>query len=568
MTIAPGVVALITNRGAGVTTVEEVRITPSRLVDQPTPELAPLLEAAFGWCTGQVPNGFEQQTYGTVTDHGCRIALDGGVYVIRKTAVLRSPKENLPMTIDLGSAVIVHSPDQPRSLKVADLAHTACQPEKLGDYYQVENPESFDDFRNADPEGEVAIEIAKPNDLRTAGCPTGTTVCKYGANALQITTKTPHGLSDGGPLDLGDVIVVSALNSVYDRERLLVKEVLDGRSFIVTLDSAPTETLRAGSIRETATTVWCNGNRWRAGKPMIAVGGPGSAINNRLAITGGKFVVDGSLFRTAAILVDGDPGPTGRSGAAWISVNTTHGGNGSLRGQIVVDMGTDDSQQSKCQNISVRVDSDSWGHSWSPSVWNRTCDTSDISVRQGHGGGVWIGLDNPSYDGPTGVTLRGSIQGCYDGPCLWIRSGVVNLADGIRIWGSMWGPQGRINDPMWTGPQGSTGPARGLVAIFGTQRSSLVNITAHGAIWGAGQDSDLDCYVRIGGLAAFVQIGGQVTSGNAKRGFGKEALFCDTPFIKVEDFVLEHVQRRYWGGEPDLVEMSPLNQRLLRQRAQ
>ena len=116
------------------------------------------------------------------------------------------------------------------------------------------------------------------------------------------------------------------------------------------------------------------------------------------------------------------------------------------------------------------------------------------------------------------------------------------------------------------GPQGRGGPSAGVVAILGSDHNSRVNITAHGAIWGAAQDSDLDCYIRMGGMAAFVQIGGQVTSGNSERGFGEEVLFCDTPPNKVEDFVLDHVQRRSWGGNAKLVEMSPANQKRVGQR--
>ena len=549
-TIAPGVVALITNSGQGVTTVEEVRISPSREPDQPTPDLTPMLEAAFNWCTGKTPNGFQRNEFGHTTDHSCRIALDAGVYLIRRTSILRFPRPALQMTIDLGSAVIVHAPERPQVLSVKQLESIACTPENLGDYYNIENPETFDDFRHADPEGNVGISIAKPNDLKTAGCPEGSTICKYGANALRIDFKTPHGLTDGGSLNLGDVIVLSVPNSAYDGQRLLVKEVVDSDTIIVTLPFVPEQVARIGTARETATTVWCNGNRWRAGKPMISVAGPGSVRTSRLTITGGSFLIDVDLFRTAAILIDGDSGPTGTSGAEWVSVDTTHGGNGNLRGQIVVDMGTDDYKRDICQNISVRVDSDAWGHSWSPSVRNLTCATSDITVRQGHGGGVWIGLPVPSYNGPLGVTLRGALQGCYDGPCLWVRSGVVNIADGMKIFGSMWGPQGRV------------GPARGLVAILGNDQRNPVNVISHGALWGAAQDSDLDCYIRLGAIASFVQIGGQLTSGNADRGYGRETLFCDTLPHKIEDFVLEHVQRRSWGGNPSLVEMSPVNRKL------
>jgi hypothetical protein len=547
LAIAPGVFAITSNRGDGATTVREVRIAPKRRVGEPTPDLTPLLEAAHGWCSGRTPNGFQTQESGHITAHGCRIALDAGVYRIQQTAILRAPSENLQIEIDLGSSVIVHDPDTPSTLTVEELATTACTPKNLGAYYNLENPESFDDFQHSDPEGEVQIELARPNDLRTANCPAGTPTCKYGANALRIRTRTPHGLTDGGALELGDVVVVSAPNSSYDDQRLLVKEVVDATNFIVTLAEPPMEVVKSGVIRETATTVWCNGHRWRAGKPMIAIGGPDSVRKSRLSINGGKFLIDTNLFRTTAILIDGDSGPTGRAGAEWISVNTTHGGNGNLRGQIVVDMGTDDPKKNLCQHISVHVDSNSWGHSWSPSVRNRTCSTSDITVRQGHGGGVWIGIPKPNFNGPVGVSLRGSIHGCYDGPCLWIRSGVIHIADGMKIMGSMWGPQGR------------GGPAAGVVAILGSDHNSRVNITAHGAIWGAAQDSDLDCYIRMGGMAAFVQVGGQVTSGNSERGFGEEVLFCDTPPNRVDDFVLDHVQRRSWGGRARLVDLSPAN---------
>ena len=547
--IAPGVYAELTNAEAGFVTVRVVRISPRKAKGATTPDLGPMLEAAFDWCTGRVPNGFQTRERGQSTDHGCRIALDAGVYRIDKTAVLRPRIAPMPMTIDLGSAVIVHTPTPPPTITVSELRSKPCDPERLGEYVNVSNPESFDDFLTADPEGSVEIASIGPNASVSPGCPSGMTTCKYGANAVRIRTRRPHGMTDGGFLALGDVAVLAVPGTKYDGLRLLVKEVLDEHAFMVTTNFRPQETASSGTVRETSTTAWCNGHRWRAGKPMIALGGPDSARKARITLEGGKFVVDRVLYRTSAVLIDGDKGPSGKGGAEWFTVDTTHGGDGTLRGQIVVDLGTDDPKQNLCQHITVRVDSNSWGPAWGPSVWNRSCATSDITVRQGHGGGVWVGIDSPGFSGPTPVTLRGSLHGCYDGPCLWVKSGLVVLADGMKIQGSMWGPYGR------------EGPARGLTAILGTKRGSRVNVIAHGAVWGAAQDSDLDCYVRLGDVASFVQVGGQVTTGNAKQGYGRESFFCDTPPSKVDIFVLDYVHRRGWGGDPEIVQLSPPNRR-------
>jgi hypothetical protein len=445
--IAPGVFARGRSLGEDRAAVEAVWIRPARQAGQPSPDLQPLLEAAFDWCSGNTPNNhFRRSERGAEIHAGCSIHVESGPYRIGRTAVLRQLREFSPVEVDLGNAAILHTPDPPRSVRVADVPSLRCDAVHQGDYYQVSDPESFDDFTHADPEGDVAIERIEPNRGKTRGCPNGDAVCKYGGHAVRVTTAKPHGLTDGGALGIGDVAVFSVPNTAYDGKRLLVKEVVNDEAFIVTPEFEPSAAA-GGSVRETATTIWCNGSAWRAGKPMIAIGGPGHVHESRIALRGGRFSVDGVLFRTTAVLIDGDKGG-GRGGAEWITVDTTHGGNGDLRGQIVVDMGSAEQIRDVCQHIEVRVFSDAWGPSWGPAVRNRTCRFAEIELHQGHGGGVWVGTDEPGYLGPTPVVLRGAVLGCRDGPCLWVRSGNRAVRAGLHGRGLPVRPAPRTARPL------------------------------------------------------------------------------------------------------------------------
>ncbi len=537
--IAPGVEARGRSLGPDRSAVETVWIRPARRAGEPSPDLGPLLEAAYDWCAGNAPSSARRLEAGMVAHSGCSIRLESGPYRITRTAVLRPLRERSPVEIDLGGASILHMPERPRSVKVSELGSLRCDAAHRGDYYEVSDPESFDDFQHADPERDVRIARIEPNREKTPGCPNGGPVCKYGGNAARVITASPHGFTDGGPLALGDVAVFSAPGTPYDRERLLVKEVLSPTEFIVTPFFVPAPAT-GGSVRETATTIWCNGNRWRAGKPMIAIGGPGNLRETRISLRGGKFAVDGLLYRTAAVLIDGDSGNDRSGGAGWVSVETTHSGNGDLRGQIVVDMGIAEPSRSICEHVDVRVYSDAWGPSWGPAVWNRSCRFAKIELHQGHGGGLWVGNDDRASDNPTPVSVSGAVLGCRDGPCLWVRSGTVQFDAGFTVMGSQYGP---LHAPP--------GPYRGLVAILGGgPGSSPVNVIAHGGNWGAGQESDLDCYVWLGDRAMLVQQGGALTAGNATKGSGRDTLFCSAPGTKVDDFVVEHTRNGSWGGNP------------------
>jgi hypothetical protein len=541
--IAPGVVESGSSLEPDRMSIDTVWIRPPRSAGAPSPDLAPLLDAAFDWCAGNTERGARRTESGMASHSGCSIRVESGPYRIGRTAILRQRRELSPVDIDLGSAAILHFPDKPRSVRVADIPSLACDPKHEGDYYEVSDAESLDDFTHADPDGDVPIESIELNRESTPGCPNGGAVCKYGGHAVRVTTAKPHGLTAGGPFELGDIAVFSVPNTPYDGKRLLVKEVVGKKEFIVTPEFEPAAA-RGGSVRETATTIWCNGHRWRAGKPMIAIGGPGHVRMSRISLHGGKFSVDGILYRTSAVLVDGDKGSDGRGGAEWIDVDTTHNGNSDLRGQIVVDMGTARESDGICQHIHARVYSDAWGPSWSPSVRNTTCRFADLEVHQGHGGGVWIGTDEPGVLGPTPVALSGALLGCKDGPCLWVRSGTVQFGPGFAVMGSQFGP---LHDPP--------GPFMGLVAILGGPPGTLANVIAHGTGWNAGQESDLDCYVWVGDRVTFVQQGGTLAAGNGAVGVGDDTLFCSAPGTRAADFVLEHTQNQQWGGKPKFVDV-------------
>jgi hypothetical protein len=541
--IAPGVFARGRSLGDDRAAVEEVWIRPARRAGEPSPDLGPLLEAAFDWCSGNKPNGVRRSETGFVSYSGCAIRVESGPYRLSRTAVLRQLRERAPVEIDLGGAAILHTPEQPRSVRVADVPSLACDPGHQGDYYEVSDPESFDDFLHADPEGAVPISRIEPNRERTPGCPEGGSVCKYGGNAARVITAKPHGLTDGSPLGIGDVAVFSVPGTPYDHQRLLVKEVVGPTAFIVT-PFFEAVAASGGSVRETATTIWCNGHRWRAGKPMIALKGPGDVRNSRVSLRGGSFAVDVMLYRTAAVLIDGDSGQDRQGGAEWVSVDTTHSGTSDLRGQIVVDMGTPDGE-GICQHVDVRVQSDHWGPSWGPAVWNRSCSFAEIEIHQGHGGGLWVGIDRHNFPNPAGVAVKGAVLGCKDGPCLWVRSGTLQFGPGFAAIGSQFGP---LHSPP--------GPYMGLVAILGGPRdSALVNVTAHGMSWSAGQESDLDCYVLLGDHLLFVQDGGALLGGNRPVGSGRDTLFCSAPGTQVDDFVLEHTRNLTWGGNPRFAEV-------------
>jgi hypothetical protein len=131
------------------------------------------------------------------------------------------------------------------------------------------------------------------------------------------------------------------------------------------------------------------------------------------------------------------------------------------------------------------------------------------------------------------------VEGCKDGPCLWVRSGQLVLEGGFKAWGSVVGPMG-------TPP----GPNRGLVALLGTPGGQPVNVVAHGASWGASPDSDLDCYVRVAASSRLVQLGGYAVSGDATRGSGDEWLFCREQGGAEGGVWLEHLEQGSWGGPP------------------
>jgi hypothetical protein len=208
-------------------------------------------------------------------------------------------------------------------------------------------------------------------------------------------------------------------------------------------------------------------------------------------------------------------------------------------------MGTDKPNQGICQHVDVRVYSDAWGPSWGPAVWNRTCRFAKIELHQGHGGGLWVGNDDRGGDNPTPVAVSGAVLGCRDGPCLWVRSGTVQFDAGFTVMGSQFGP---LHEPP--------GPYMGVVAMLGGPAGgALVNVIAHGGLWSAGQESDLDCYVRVGDHVIFVQQGGALTAGNGASGSGRDTLFCSAPGTQADEFVLEHTRNRSWGGHPEWAEV-------------
>lgn len=544
--IAPGVEAQIGIDEHGMRTVQELRIGLPRRRGETPPDLGPALTAAYDWCAGNVENGLEAEYKGWDTRHGCNIRVDTGVYRITQAAILRQTKrQRVPIEIDLGGSSILHIPDPVRSVSVRELAALPCNAAALGSTVNVEDPESLDAIDVADPEGRVEIARIGPNAGRTPGCPAGGVVCKYGAQAIRVETRTPHGLQDGGVLGLGDVVELSVPGTEYDGQRLLVKEVASPTTFLATPDQPPRESVSKGSVRETATTAWCNGASWRAGRPMIAIGGPGDSAMTQTTLRGGFFRFDGSLFRTTAVLVDGELGPDGVGGAGWVRIEgVSHTGNSSVRGQMLVALGTPHAERSFCHGVEVDASSDFMPPSWSPAVWNQSCNMARVRIRQHHGGGVWWGLDAPGLSGPTSGILEGYVEGCRDGPCLWVRSGKIVLADGFKAWGSVWGPSGEGSQQ---------GPNAGRVAILGSERGFPVNVVAHGATWGAGQHSDLDCYVALGNVSHFVQSGGYLVSGDVRVGHGEEYLFCRAKGASAGDVTIEHAEVGAWSGEPRIL---------------
>lgn len=547
--ITPGVVAYGSNIEDDQAGVYVVVVAPSRS-GSTSPDLSPLLVAAWDWCANNVSNPMRATESGSSVFAPCIIEVESGPYIIGDTAVLRVKAGIVPqITVNLVGVTLRHVPSVPANRTVAQMVTEVCTDDELGDYYNVTNPDSLDDFVNADATGAVTIATFLPNNTTTAGCEDGDTSCKYGTNALLVNTTGAHGFSDGDETGLGDVITfagtgVTDLNS----EIVEVKEVVDSDTFIVTVTDTDALTSGAtGTVEETDTTVWCNGARWTVGKPMIAIGGEGHWGETPIKIIGGFAVFDATLYRNIGIFLDNEIGTgSGGTGAGGVSnvdiVDFSHGGFGHLRGAIPVVLGLDaDDGEGDCRRIKASVYSDSLGRSWSPSLWNRTCAGSEVTVYQGHGGGYWQGRSTVTNQ-PQGVIANLHLWGCRDGPCLWIKSGANTV-----IHGEIHGDVGGIYQS-------------GRVAIIGgAVGTSEPQVTADGVSWQAGSGADLDCYVYLGDDVEFSQKGGYLVAGNASSGSGNETLFCSAPNTTPARFVLEQYRFADWGGDPVLANVTSEN---------